>query len=147
MPCEEIQNQCEQDIARDYCLNRKLVKPKTNVLTFVLLVSGIEIISVALAYILCLLFHWFGISFFFSTLYLLVSVVILLIYSKKICITLVELYQHYAADETRRRCTLRPSCSEYALLALSKYNIFKALYKTYIRLTRKCNGSYIIDYP
>ena len=147
MPCEEIQNQCEQDIARDYCLNRKLVKPKINVLTFVLLVSGIEIISIALTYILYSLFHWFGILFSFNILYLSVSVVSFLIFAKKICITLVKLYQHYAADKTRRRCTLMPSCSEYALLALSKYNVFKALYKIHIRLTRKCKGDYLIDYP
>ena len=147
MPCEEIQNQCEQNIARDYCLNRKLVKPKTNVLTFVLLVLGIEVISIALTYTLCLLFHWFGISFSFNILYSLASVVVFLIFSKKICIALVELYQHYAGNKIRRRCTLMPSCSEYALLALSKYNILKALYKTHIRLTRKCKGNYQIDYP
>jgi hypothetical protein len=31
--------------------------------------------------------------------------------------------------------------------ALQKYNVFKAIYKTYIRLTQKCKGSYEIDYP
>jgi putative component of membrane protein insertase Oxa1/YidC/SpoIIIJ protein YidD len=80
-------------------------------------------------------------------LYSLISIVVFLIFSKKIFITLIQLYQHYASESTRRQCTLMPSCSEYALLALSKYNTFKALYKIYIRLTRKCKGNYQIDYP
>ena len=147
MSCKEIQNQCEQDIAQDYCLNHELIRPKTNIITFVLLVLVIEIISVALTYFLFNLFHWFGILFSFSTLYSFVSVGVFLIFLKKICIMLIKLYQHYATDETRRRCALMPSCSEYALLALKKYNVFKGLYKTHIRLTTKCNGSYKIDYP
>jgi putative component of membrane protein insertase Oxa1/YidC/SpoIIIJ protein YidD len=147
MPREEIQNQCEQDIVRDYCLNRKLIKPKTNILTFVLLFLSVEIVSFVLTYILCNLFHWFSIFVSFKILYSVVSIVLFLIFLKRICIMLVELYQHYATDEIRRRCTLMPSCSEYVLLALSKYNVFKALYKTHIRLTRKCKGNYQIDYP
>jgi len=147
MICEEIQNQCEQDIARDYCLNRKLVKPNTDIFTFILWVLIIEIISLSLTYILYRLFHWFGIVFSFSILYFVVSAIMFLIFLKKICIILIKLYQHYAPDEIRRRCILMPSCSEYALLALKKYNVFKGLYKIHIRLTTKCKGSYKIDYP
>ena len=144
---EEIQNQCEQEIARNYSLNHELMRPKTNIVTFILWVLGIELISVVWAYIVLHLFHWFGIVFSFSTLYSLFSVVAFFIFLKKICILWVELYQHYASDETRRRCTLMPSCSEYALLALEKYNVFKGLHKIYIRTTTKCKGNYEIDYP
>lgn len=147
MICKEIQNQCEQDIAKYYFLNRKLIKPKTDILTFILLVSGIEIISVVLTYSLYGLFHWFCIIFTFYTLYSFVSIIVFLIFSKKICVALVELYQHYASETTRRRCTLMPSCSEYAILALHKYSVFVALRKIYVRLTKKCNGEYLIDYP
>jgi len=149
MSCKEIQNQCEQDIARDYCLNHKLIRTKANILTFLLWILVIEVISIVVAYILYRLFHWFGITFSisFSTLYLLISAIMLLIFLKKISILLIEMYQYYASDETRRKCTMMPSCSEYALLALKKHNVFKGLYKTHIRLTTKCNGSYIIDYP
>ena len=147
MICEEIQNQCEQDIARDYCLHHTLVKPNTDIPTFILWVLVIEIISFASTYILYRLFHWFGIVFSFHTLYFVVSVIMFLIFLKKICIIMIQLYQYYASDETRRRCTLMPSCSEYALLSMKKYNVFKGLYKTHIRLTTKCKGSYIIDYP
>ena len=147
MPFDEILNQCEQDTARNYSLNHELIRPNTNVITFILLILVFELISVVLAYIICHLLHWFGVTTSLGILHFLSSIIVLLIFLKKNCIILIELYQHYASDETRRRCTMMPSCSEYALLALKKYNIFKVLYKTYIRLTTKCNGSYIIDYP
>ncbi len=147
MTCENIQNQCEQNIVREYRLHRELIRPKTKASTFVLLVLGIETASFVTDYILHNLFHWFGMTMSFGAWHVLISMIFLLIFSKKICIMAVELYQHYASDETRRRCTMMPSCSEYALLALQKYNVFKGVYKTCIRLTTKCNGSYAIDYP
>ena len=142
-----MQNQCEQDIVRDYCLNRKLVKPNTTIWTFVLFVLVIEIICAIVAYSLRNLLYSFGFVFSFSVLRLFVLAIVLLVFLKKICIMLIELYQRYAPDEVRRRCTLMPSCSEYALLALKKENAFIGLYKTYIRLTRRCKGSYSVDYP
>lgn len=145
--CTPVQNQCEQDVVRDYCLNRELVRPNINILVLMSWLLPIEIAAFALTYVLYDLFHWFGIMLSFKILHLVTSVVMFLIFLKKICIVLIKLYQRYASDETRRKCTMMPSCSEYALLAMEKYNIFRALHKTYIRLTRKCRGSYVIDYP
>lgn len=147
MTCEVIANQLEQDIARDYCQNHELIRPRTNIITIVLLMLAIEVITVVVTYILLRLFHWFGTNASFSTLHSLTFTFLVIVFLKKICIFLIELYQHYASVETRRRCTMMPSCSEYALLALKKNNVFKALYKAHIRLTTKCNGSYEIDYP
>ncbi|NDV45465.1 membrane protein insertion efficiency factor YidD [Paludibacter sp. 221] len=71
-----------------------------------------------------------------------------MIFLKRILILIIELYQHYAPEEMRRKCLLMPTCSEYALLALQKHGVIKGLYKTYIRLTKKCKGeTYYIDYP
>jgi putative component of membrane protein insertase Oxa1/YidC/SpoIIIJ protein YidD len=76
------------------------------------------------------------------------SVIAFALYAKKLLITAVELYQHYAPEDVRRRCILMPTCSEYAILALRKYNVIKGLYKIYLRLTRTCRGGdYRMDYP
>jgi len=145
--CEEISNQEAQNTAREYCLHRKLARPKTDVKKVVILLIMLELLIVSLTFGIDSLLGWLGISFAFSTLYSLVSVVVFCAVLKKLCVLSIELYQHYAPEATRRRCTLMPSCSEYAWLALHKYNIFKGLYKTYIRLTQKCKGDYEIDYP
>ncbi len=147
MSLEVIPSQCEQVIARDYCQNHPLIRPKTNIITFVLWVLAIEVISVVIAYITLRLFQFLGITASFSTMHAITFAIVVIFLLKKICVLLIELYQHYALEKTRRRCTMMPSCSEYALLALKKYNVIRGLYKTYIRLTTKCNGSYITDYP
>ncbi|MDO4363209.1 MAG: membrane protein insertion efficiency factor YidD [Clostridia bacterium] len=60
----------------------------------------------------------------------------------------IKLYQHYAPEEIRRRCLFKPTCSEYAILAIKKYGLIIGLVKTYNRLFKKCKGNiYRIDYP
>jgi putative component of membrane protein insertase Oxa1/YidC/SpoIIIJ protein YidD len=140
-------NSNEYETARAYCLNHNLNRPKTSVLTAIMLVLTIELSALLLATVLYFVFVWLGISLSFSEFYLITSNLLFLLFIKKISITAIELYQHYAPEITRRKCVLMPSCSEYALLALQKYNVIKALYKTYIRLTLKCRGGYEIDYP
>ena len=144
---KEISNQCDQEKVRKYCLHRELIKPNTNILIFVCWLLLLEIMVACLSVGVDCLFDWFDISFSFSILHFLTGIVVFFIFLKRICILLIELYQHYASENTRRKCTLMPSCSEYALLALQKYNIIKSLYKIYKRLATKCNGSYQVDYP
>lgn len=63
-------------------------------------------------------------------------------------IKLVECYQHYANEETRRKCLCIPSCSEYAILCLKKFELIYALIRIRKRLFVTCRGNkYIIDYP
>ena len=143
----EISNQTEEDVVRDYCCNRQLIAPETNIISLIVLILLLELMSIIAALATYYVLNWFDISFSFEILHLLVSVTVFCIYLKKICIVAVEVYQHYASEEIRRRCTLMPSCSEYALLTLKKDNVFKALYKIHIRLTKRCKGSYKIDYP
>ena len=60
----------------------------------------------------------------------------------------IRLYQRYAPDDIRRRCLFKPTCSEYAILAIEKYGVIIGLIKSYIRLFKKCRGNiYRIDYP
>lgn len=87
--------------------------------------------------------NWFTVLYFFL-IYLLTG----LICAKAALIGTIRLYQHYAPEEIRRRCLFKPTCSEYAILALQKYGIIIGLFKTYVRLFKKCRGNiYRIDYP
>ena len=65
---------------------------------------------------------------------------------KYIGIKIVECYQHYATEQTRRKCLCVPSCSEYAILCLKKYELIYALIKIRKRLFITCKGyDFIID--
>ena len=61
----------------------------------------------------------------------------------------VKCYQHYAKEETRRRCMCIPSCSEYAIICLEKiFPLAIALMKIRIRLYKTCRGEdYKLDFP
>jgi len=144
---QEISKQVEEYKVRLYCSDHQLVIPKTNVKTILIWLFIMEFLAIVLALGGYMLLAWFDISFSFLLLHSLSVICVFCLFLKKLCILFVEVYQHYVSEEIRRKCTLMPTCSEYALLALHKYNIFKALHKIYIRLTKKCNGSYILDYP
>ena len=70
-------------------------------------------------------------------------------YMRLCLIHTVRCYQHYAKEETRRRCKCIPSCSEYAVTALKRvYPLFVAAVKISKRLFHTCNGcEYIVDFP
>ncbi|MBQ8782837.1 MAG: membrane protein insertion efficiency factor YidD [Clostridia bacterium] len=71
-----------------------------------------------------------------------------LIVLKKAIIGAIRLYQHYAPEDIRRRCLFKPTCSEYAILAVKKYGVVIGLFKAYKRLFKRCRGNiYMIDYP
>ena len=132
----------EENSVRLYCQKRPLTRPETSYIDIALfiVVRGIFAFLVGLiAWFYC---HRF-LGFFLLTWFL------LLLYDiKKGMILCVEVYQHYAPEEVRRRCLCKPTCSEYAIACLQKYNILKALWKIYVRLTKTCRGrSYRIDEP
>lgn len=65
-----------------------------------------------------------------------------------IFICFVRLYQKFKQNR-KPRCLHYPSCSNYAILALKKYNLFVALFKIINRI-RDCNpfsSRPYIDYP
>lgn len=145
---QELSNQYEQEAVLHYCINRKLSRPKTNIVTALLFLLLMEVLIVVLSFGFNYLLVWFEIFLPYSTVYLFVTVIVLSINIKRMVVLSIELYQHYAPDETRRKCTLKPSCSEYTILALKKHGIFKGLYKSYVRLFKTCVGTiYREDYP
>lgn len=85
------------------------------------------------------------IACFFSV-YWKIQVVIFIATLRYIFIWLIKIYQRYASAETRLRCCMIPSCSEYAILALKKYGAIIGGVKTFRRLLR-CHPPGGIDYP
>lgn len=58
---------------------------------------------------------------------------------KNIFILLIKIYRKYISGLFgSNKCRFSPTCSEYALQAFEKYNIFKALFLTIWRILR-CN--------
>lgn len=55
---------------------------------------------------------------------------------KRILICLVRIYQRYAPAAIRNKCRFEPSCSQYMILSLQKYGLWKGLWKGIDRLKR-----------
>lgn len=68
---------------------------------------------------------------------------------KRLLIKLVRKYQNSKGSNHVPSCIFTPSCSDYAIIALENYNIFKALQLITIRVY-KCDSSKNFggnDYP
>lgn len=63
-------------------------------------------------------------------------------------IQIVKCYQHYASEETRRKCVCMPSCSEYTIDTFKKYELIVAIIRVRKRLFKVCRGeNYQINLP
>lgn len=160
----EMPSQEEQMIAEEYVLERPLVRPDTDVRKAIKCSLIYVVITIVLGCLAFCLFDWLGIfallpdfiydfreqhRIWFTVLFiLLVYFIVGLFCLKKAVIGCIKLYQHYAPEQIRRRCLFKPTCSEYAILAIQKYGLIIGLIKSYIRLFKKCRGNiYRIDYP
>ncbi len=86
-------------------------------------------------------------AFFEYQKYLLLLVFVLFMLTLKYTlIWFIRLYQKYAKSETRLRCNMTPSCSEYSILALKKYGVIRGIPKMIGRFKR-CGFPGEIDYP
>lgn len=124
--------------AKEYALNHPLPKPQINwsniVACFALIELGVVVMSLLFSknVLLCII---------------LANITLIVTFSKSLLKIIIRCYQRYAPEHIRRRCKCKPSCSEYALLALDKYFLPKALCMIYIRLRYTCRGEYKIDFP
>ena len=66
----------------------------------------------------------------------------------RLVITLIRFYQKRISPLFGPKCRFYPSCSQYAILAIKKYGLFKGLLKAIYRILR-CNpfSKGGIDYP
>ena len=154
----------EQDVADMYVNFRQLYRPNTTIKTaliFVLLfVCGTGVLTGLAHYV----FMTVGIfvylpsrvqDFYNTHVFLSVAILCTIVIFIEFCfcfkyavIGVIKLYQHYAPEEIRRRCLFKPTCSEYAIMAVRKYGGIIGLCKSYFRLFYRCRGNiYQIDYP
>ncbi|MGA2919261.1 membrane protein insertion efficiency factor YidD [Methanoregula sp.] len=69
-----------------------------------------------------------------------------------LCIKMIKFHQNHISHHLNKRgirCRFYPTCSEYGIMAIQKYGVFKGIRKTWNRLTR-CrpdNFESCIDYP
>lgn len=142
---EFLQKFWEQKRLEEYQQRRNLSRPQTTKLYVVL--CGV-LLCVLLSVVL-VLFVFFDNSLWLKLLISITYIVIIMeTYGRFLAIKVVECYQHYATEEKRRRCKCVPSCSEYAILCLKKYELLYALIKIRKRLFVTCKGfDFIIDDP
>ena len=136
----------EQDLAYAYS-TRKLHRPSLNYWQFTLKWLGVLIIEIGIVVFTIWLSHRFAFTLKVNT-YLFSGIIILMLFVLRwLLIDCVKLYQHYAPEEVRHRCHMMPSCSDYAIISLKKYGLLMGVILTFIRLQKRCNGTYRIEYP
>lgn len=135
----------EQKELQRYQENRVLEVPTTsNIMLVGWALLFVSFVIFDMVFCILLIRHtWLRISTIVFSLF-----VIFEFYGRFLGIKIVECYQHYATEETRRRCLCVPSCSEYAILCFKKFGLIKALLKIRKRLYVTCQGpDYKIDWP
>ena len=125
---------------------RPLNRPKTKKWHVILLYSAVPVLILCSA--LCFILSPIDLAYKLSGIILSILLIIEL-YLRFCFIQTVKCYQHYAKEETRRRCMCVPSCSEYAIICLCKvFPLLFSLIKIRIRLYQTCKGEeYILDFP
>ena len=64
---------------------------------------------------------------------------------KRVFVWIIRLYQRYISPGLPRRCRFSPTCSQYALEAITKYGAWRGGWLALKRLLR-CNPFYQGDY-
>jgi putative component of membrane protein insertase Oxa1/YidC/SpoIIIJ protein YidD len=159
VPCE-----AEQEEAREYVRTHELVRPNTSYLRAFCFAMAFFVVTVVLT---ASIYH---LGLYVANKSALTSVllpfmqkhplvtrlvcgftalsIMVCVSGRRAAIGAIRLYQHYAPENVRRRCLFKPTCSEYAILALEKYGLVKGLYMAYERLFVRCRGNiYMIDEP
>lgn len=136
----------EQELAYAYS-KRKLNRPSLTYWQFTLKWLSAFVLMVILFVCVWWLMYHFALSFGVSICLFCGIFLFVLFRLKWLLIDIVKLYQHYAPDEVRRRCRMMPSCSEYAIISLRKYGLIIGIVLSFIRLYKRCGGTYRIEYP
>ena len=113
--------------AKEYVLNKTMIRPKTAIWSPVLLFVFLIFVGGGIGIVIAKIFDiYFPSNVTQPKIFIVGSVVLLLLFGmRRLLILCVECYQHYAPEEYRRLCLCKPTCSEYALIALKKYNFIK----------------------
>lgn len=138
----------ERELVRKYVIERPLYRPNITYLKAIVIVltgtCSITVFAFLSYYVFLLLGFCFNKVIYFSIFFIAAFVIAV----RWIAILVVKLYQHYADETVRRRCLLKPTCSEYAIIVLKKYGFLIGCLKIWMRLNFKCRGNvYYIDEP
>ena len=90
---EKPQNKYEQEALIKYCINRELIKPKTNFITAIKFLVVLELATLIIVFCASKLLVFVGFNYDFTLLHLFVSIVLLFAVFKRFSILLIELYQ------------------------------------------------------
>jgi len=136
----------KQKKLEEFVSKRQLKRPNTNKWQVIVLFSfALPLFLGALVFSFLLITA----EVFRIILFIFLSLLIFELYIRFCLIQTVKCYQHYAKEETRRRCMCVPSCSEYAIICLEKiFPLTVALLKIRKRLYKTCKGEdYKLDFP
>lgn len=141
-------SQFEQDIAFAYSTRYDIYRPDItywnaavkwlSIELFIVIITAISTVSIRLFFDMVLLI---------SNSILISEVVLNIFLLRWFLIDIIKLYQHYAPDDVRRRCHMLPSCSEYAIISLRRYGLIIGILLSTIRLRKRCDCTYRIEYP
>lgn len=143
-PVRLRQQIADADAIKAYIQKKPLARPRTNAFTICAVIFAFAISTLLEAYGIIYIFNLQPFTPWVLAIAYLVNFIVWLRY---IATKAVECYQHYAKEQTRRRCLCKPTCSEYAIEVLNKYCVFVALYKIYKRLFKTCKNDFKIDLP
>lgn len=129
---------------RNY-VNRPAINLKKIIIAVLTSLVGNAIVSCVLSLIL---YRYIGIDYwqFAAFLFVIIQILICIFFIKRILIFTIKLYQRYAKIEIRMKCCFKPSCSEYAILALEKYGVITGI-KLSIKRFKRCHPPGGEDYP
>ncbi len=162
---EDIPSDFVQEIARSYCEDRPLFRPRVSYWGILIKWSIVMLVSFFAYYfalrflslwviprflsgslIASLLVNLKETSFFLIP--FLATCISLCFFLRFLVIDCIKLYQRYAPEHIRRRCILMPSCSTFAILAIRKYGLVFGCILTKYRLDHRCKGTINrIEYP
>lgn len=135
------------DIVKNYCLKRPLSRPSMSYMRLLSILLIFSIVSALLLFLCKYLCDALENSLYVICFTIVLNSIFFYYLIKCILILIVKCYQRYASDDLRRSCVCMPTCSEYAIVAIKRYNLFKAIRMICIRLTKGCQGDYHIDFP
>jgi len=134
----------KQEEERKREISAKIKRPNVSVYKGLFVFVGALVLLLSSVWFLGIL----GVSLSLRILVALIAGFITLIaFARKTITWLILVYQKVAPDALRLACVFEPSCSEYMLIAIEKYGVFRGVGKGINRLCRCRYPNGDIDYP
>ena len=102
----------EQELVRKYVIERPLIRPSITYFKAFLLFFLVMVCSIIFFFALLFLLEKNKIKVNKKIFFLFFYGVMFFIFARWFAVLCIRLYQHYAPEEVRRRCLLKPTCSD-----------------------------------